>query len=75
MIGAENNSIAASKPPLLDLLNLNIAHWKLSVSYHYGLWLNGLPTPVFSGFSNQGLSSFTPLCSISVTFRVTTVKS
>ena len=25
--------------------------------------------------SNQGLRSFTPLCSISVTFRVTTVKS
>ncbi len=50
-IGSSNNTPEPSKPPLLDLLNLSMGHWKLSVSYYYGLHFAGLPTPIFAGFS------------------------
>ena len=37
--------------PLLDLVNLNIAHWKNSCDYEHGLHFTGNPMPVITGYS------------------------
>jgi hypothetical protein len=36
-------------PPLLDLADVNLAHWRNSVDYEYGLHLVALPTPWVAG--------------------------
>tara|TARA_R100000700_G_scaffold20809_1_gene27565 strand:- start:10644 stop:12056 length:1413 start_codon:yes stop_codon:yes gene_type:complete len=44
------------KPPLLDLVDVNIHHWRLSCDYNHGLHYTGLPTAIAAGFpkSNDG---------------------
>lgn len=37
------------KPPLLDLVNVNLAHYRNSADYEHGLHFTGLPTPIFWG--------------------------
>ena len=48
--------MSVEKPPLLDLIDVNIHHWRLSCDYNHGLHYTGLPTPVAAGFpkSNDG---------------------
>jgi len=48
--GAVGNTIAVQKPPLLDLGNLNIKHWQITVDYYHGLHYCALPTPWAAGF-------------------------
>ena len=43
-VGAE-----IEKPPILDLANVNLSHYKTSADYEHGLHFTGLPTPVVSG--------------------------
>lgn len=38
-----------SKPVLLDLVNINLAHYRNSADYEHGLHFTGLPTPIFWG--------------------------
>ncbi|HEX4918061.1 MAG TPA: DUF4055 domain-containing protein [Limnobacter sp.] len=48
-----------SKPPMLDLVNQNIAHYRNTADFEHGLHFTGLPTPVVSGVQlepNQSLS-------------------
>ena len=40
------------RPPLLGLVNANIAHFRNSVDYEHGLHFTGLPTPWVAGFDN-----------------------
>ena len=44
------------KPPLLDLVDVNLHHWRLSCDYNHGLHYTGLPTAIAAGFpkSNDG---------------------
>ncbi len=49
-IGAERNTSEITNPPLLDLANVNIDHWRLTVDYRHGLHYAALPTPVLAGF-------------------------
>ena len=37
------------KPPLIDLVNVNIAHYRNSADYEHGLHFTGLSTPIFWG--------------------------
>jgi hypothetical protein len=37
------------KPVLLDLVNVNLSHYRLTADYKHGLLFTGLPTPVFWG--------------------------
>lgn len=37
------------KPPLIDLVNVNISHYRNSADYEHGLHFTGLPTPIFWG--------------------------
>ena len=51
--GSSSNVPIPSRPPLLDLLNLNKGHWKVTVAYQYALNFTGLPTPWFAGFDHE----------------------
>lgn len=37
------------KPPLLDLVNINLSHYMTTADYEHGLHFTGLPTPVITG--------------------------
>lgn len=52
-VGAENNDEFADKPPMLDLANLNVAHYRNSADYEESSYLVGQPTPVISGLTQQ----------------------
>lgn len=41
------------EPPLIDLVDLNLKHFKVSATYEHGCHFTGLPTPVVSGFTPQ----------------------
>jgi hypothetical protein len=40
-----------AKPPLLDLVNVNLSHYRTTADYEHGLHFTGLPTPVVTGHS------------------------
>lgn len=44
------------EPPLIDLVDMNIAHWQTTADYEHGCHYAGLPTPVISGYrpENEG---------------------
>jgi hypothetical protein len=45
---------AVAKPPILDLANVNLSHYRTSADYEHGLHFTGLPTPVVTGHSFDG---------------------
>ena len=54
-IGSINNLIDdVNKPPILDLANLNLAHWRVTVDYYHGLHFCALPTIYAIGFDPKG---------------------
>jgi hypothetical protein len=50
-IGATNNNAEPDKPPMLDLSNVNIAHYRNSADYEDSVYMVGQPTPVVTGLS------------------------
>jgi hypothetical protein len=38
-----------AKPPILDLVNVNLSHYRSTADYEHGLHFTGLPTPVVYG--------------------------
>ena len=56
VINANTVGLDTDRPPLLDLVDVNIHHWRLSCDYNHGLHYTGLPTPIAAGFpkSNDG---------------------
>jgi hypothetical protein len=58
-IGVRDNSPCVDKPPLLDLVDVNLSHYRTSADLEHGRHFTGLPTPVVSGVqleSGQSLS-------------------
>ena len=55
-INSNTVGLDVDRPPLLDLVDVNLHHWRLSCDYNHGLHYTGLPTPVAAGFpkSNEG---------------------
>lgn len=53
--GATSNTPVPDNPPLLDLANLNIKHWQLTVDYYHGLHYCAIPTPWAAGFGKSDL--------------------
>lgn len=49
LIATPNGSHEVCKPPLLDLVNVNLSHYRSTADYEHGLHFTGLPTPVFWG--------------------------
>lgn len=54
-IGPDDTTPEIDEPPLIDLVYMNIAHYKVTADYEHGCHFTGLPTPVVSGYtpSNQ----------------------
>lgn len=50
-IGAENNDAAIDEPPLLDLVNLNLAHFRNSADHEESCYMVGQPTPWLAGLT------------------------
>ena len=41
------------KPPLLDLVDINLSHYRTMADLEHGRFHSGLPTPIFAGFNFQ----------------------
>ena len=54
-INPDNTDPKIVKPPLLDLIDLNLTHYRLSADYYHGLHYTALPTPVITGQSKDSL--------------------
>lgn len=53
---APNGLVAdVAKPPLDDLADVNLSHYRLTADYEHGLHFTGLPTPVVTGFTGNQL--------------------
>lgn len=50
-IGAVNNDPNPDLPPLADMAELNVAHYRNSADYEEACYICGQPTPVFSGLT------------------------
>lgn len=50
-MGALDNSPAVDPPPLLDLAELNVAHYRNSADYEESAFIMGQPTPVLAGLT------------------------
>jgi hypothetical protein len=55
--GVRDNSPAVDKPPLLDLIDVNLSHYRTTADYEHGLHFTGLPTPVVTGYYSDDQSA------------------
>ncbi len=53
IVSPYNLKADVEKPPFLDLVNVNLAHWRNSVDYFWSLYLTSQPTPWISGPINE----------------------
>jgi hypothetical protein len=51
ILGADGRGDQIDEPPLLDLVDSNIALYQINADYRHGLHFTGLPTPVISGYT------------------------
>lgn len=51
--GTKNSSPDIAKPPLADMIHVNLDHFRLDVDYKHGLHFCGLPTAWVAGFSTD----------------------
>jgi hypothetical protein len=52
-VGSHNNDVNVDQPPLFDLADLNIAHYRNSADYEEAVYMMGQPTYWFSGLTEQ----------------------
>ena len=52
-IGSENNDENIDRPPMYDLAEINIGHYRNSADYEESCFIIGQPTPYFSGLTTQ----------------------
>lgn len=52
-IGAESNDIEVEKPLMLDISNLNLAHYRNSADYEEITYMVGQPTPYAAGLTDD----------------------
>ncbi|MCK5605382.1 DUF4055 domain-containing protein [Candidatus Pacearchaeota archaeon] len=49
-IGTQNTTPAVDEPPMIDLFDVNLAHYRKSADLNHGLHFGGLPTAVITGY-------------------------
>jgi hypothetical protein len=49
--GPKENSLDVQDSPLLDLVDLNLSHYRVTADYEHGCHFTGLPTPFISGIT------------------------
>jgi Domain of unknown function (DUF4055) len=52
IFGPYNLAPDTEKPPMLDLVDVNISHWESSTNLEHALWMSAMPTPVIVGNVN-----------------------
>jgi len=52
-IDPDCGSAECRKPPLLDLVDINLSHYRTMADLEHGRFHSGLPTPIFAGFNFQ----------------------
>lgn len=52
-IGSDNNDSTIDEPPMRDIAELNIAHFRNSADYEESVFMLGQPTPYLSGLTIQ----------------------
>lgn len=57
-VGPMGTQAAVSKPPLIDLVNVNISHYKTTADLEHAAHFTGLPTAVITGFNDENDQEF-----------------
>lgn len=52
-IGIDDTTPTMDEPPVIDLVDVNLAHYRLNADYAHGLHFTGLPTAVVSGYTPE----------------------
>jgi len=52
-IGAEGLDADPSDPPLIDLVDMNLSHYRTMADYEHGAHFTGLPTPYIAGYKSD----------------------
>lgn len=52
-IGPDGITTDPEDPPLIDLVNLNLSHYRTNADYEHAAHFVGLPTPVVTGYNEQ----------------------
>jgi len=50
---ASGSALEVPKPPMLDLVDVNLAHYRNSADYEHGMHWTALPTPVLTGLNSK----------------------
>ena len=50
-IGVDDASEEVDDPPLIDLVNMNLSHYRTTADYEHGCHFTGLPQPWISGYT------------------------
>ena len=50
---SDGSPFEVSQPPLLDLVDVNLAHYRNSADYEHGMHWTALPTPVLTGLNGK----------------------
>jgi hypothetical protein len=50
-IGVDSVDCDVDEPPMIDLVDLNISHYRTNADFEHGCHFTGLPTPVITGFT------------------------
>lgn len=52
-VGVDDTSWCIDEPPLIDLVDTNLSHYRVTADYEHGCHFTGLPTPVISGYQPE----------------------
>ena len=52
-IGVDDTTPVMDEPPLIDLIDVNLTHYRMNADYAHGLHFTGLPTAVVSGYTTE----------------------
>ena len=52
-IGPDGTEATLEEPPLIDLVDVNLSHYRSTADYEHGCHFTGLPTPYITGYSVQ----------------------
>lgn len=53
IVGTDGMDAALDDPPLIDLVDLNLSHYRTTADYEHGCHFTGLPTAVVSGYQPE----------------------
>jgi len=53
MIGLDDTTLDMDEPPMIDLMDVNLDHYRLSADLKHGLHYGGLPTAVITGYTPE----------------------